>query len=83
VLLGLFSVVTLMAHHLQQQTPGLLRPRGAAWYSKRRVSFSDALGCVRDQLWKKSFCLSLGKGDSQKFPIRWMNHFADLLCYTQ
>lgn len=83
VLPGLFSVVTLMAHHLQQQAPGSLRPRGAAWYSKSRVSFSDALACVRDRLWKKSFCMSAGKGDSQKLRDRWMNHFADLLCYAQ
>jgi hypothetical protein len=83
VLLGLFSVVTLMAHHLQQRAPGALRPRAAAWYSKSRVSFSDALACVRDQLWKKSFCLSVEKSDSQKLPERWLNHFADLLCYAQ
>ena len=82
-LLGLFSVVTLIAHHLQQQAPGSLRPRGAPWYAKGRVSFSDALGCVRDHLWKKSFCLSLGKGESQKFHHQCINHFADLLCYSQ
>jgi hypothetical protein len=83
VLLGLFSVVTLMAHHLQKQAPHSLRPRGAAWYSKSRVSFSDALACVRDHLWKKSFCMSQEKYDSQKLQNRWMNHFADLLCYAQ
>ena len=83
VLLGLFSVVTLMAHHLQQQAPHSLRPRGTAWYSKSRVSFSDALACVRDHLWKKSFCMSEEKYESPKFQNRWMNHFADLLCYAQ
>jgi len=83
VLLGLFSMVTLMAHYLQQQTPGSLRPRGAAWYVKRHISFSDALGYVRDHLWKKSFCMSPSKGDSQKFQRHWMNHLASLLCYSQ
>ncbi len=83
VLLGLFSIVTLMAHRLQQKAPGSLRARGAAWYAKRNVSFSDALGGVRDHLWKKSFCMSMPKGDSQKLQRQWMNHLADLLCYSQ
>jgi hypothetical protein len=83
VLLGLFSVVTLMAHRLQQQAAHSLRPRGAAWYSKSRVSFSDALACVRDHLWKKSFCMSEENYESQEFRNRWMSHFADLLCYAQ
>ncbi len=83
VLLGLFSIVTLMAHRLQQTTPGSLQARGAAWYSKSHLSFSDALGRVRDHLWKKSFCLSLSKLDSPKSRQPWINHLAELLCYSQ
>lgn len=82
VLLGLFSVVTLMAHRLQQQAPGSLRARGAAWYSKGHVSFSDALACVRDHLWKKSFCMSSGKYDRQKLHNQWLKHLTDLLCHA-
>lgn len=82
VLLGLFSVVTLLAHRLRQNSAGSLRVRGAAWYDKRRVSFSDALGCVRDHLWKKSFCMSLAKAESQKSRQQWIDHLAALLCYS-
>ena len=39
VLLGLFSLVTLMAHRLQQQAPGALQPSACAWYAKRRLTF--------------------------------------------
>lgn len=82
VLLGLFSVITLMAHRLQQRAPGRLRPRACAWYAKKRVSFSDALGCVRSHLWKKGFWLSARSTDSQKFMACLKDHFADLLCYA-
>ena len=82
-LLGLFPVVTLRAHPRQQQAPDSLRPRGAAWDSKSRVGFSDALACVRDRLWKKRCCMSEGKYERHKLRNRWMNHFADLLCYAQ
>jgi len=83
ILLGLFSVVTLMAHHLQRQSAGVLRPRACAWYAKGHPSFSDALAGVRAHLWQESFCLSGQPTDSQKLRRRLMNHFADLLCYAQ
>jgi len=83
VLLGLFSLVTLMAHRLQQRAPGSLRPRGAAWYPKNKISFSDALGYVRAHIWKEGFCMSAQKGDSQKLSKGWLDHLADLLCYAQ
>lgn len=82
VLLGLFSLVTLMAHQLQQQFPGSLRPRGAAWYSKGKISFSDALGYVRAHLWKEGFCMSVQQSDHRKFTKPWLNHLAELLCYA-
>jgi len=82
VLLGLFSVITLMAHRLHQSTPERLRPRACAWYSKNRVSFSDALGCVRSHLWKNSFWLSARSTDSQNLMKCLKDHFADLLCYA-
>ncbi len=83
VLLGVFSLVTLMAHRLQQQVPGSLRPRAAAWYPKARVSFSDALGYVRAHLWKKDFCMSAQNSDSRKLRKIWLNHLASLLCYAK
>ena len=61
----------------------LKRVRAWAWYAKRRVSFSDALACVRAHLWKESFCLSGVPTDSQKTRRSLARHFAELLCYAQ
>src|SRR5207247_3016723 len=50
VLLGLFSLVTLLAH--QQAAAGSLAVRQAAWYRKATPTFADALAAVRRQLWR-------------------------------
>src|SRR3954454_15734495 len=47
-LLGLFSVVVLMAHAAH---PDRLPTRQAAWYPKPEPTFSDALAAVRRHLW--------------------------------
>ena len=47
-LLGLFSVVVLMAHAAH---PDRLPTRQAAWYPKPEATFSDALAAVRRHLW--------------------------------
>jgi len=52
VLLGLFSVVTLLAHRLQAQ--GLLLRQTSAWYHKTQPTFSDALAAVRRYLWDQT-----------------------------
>lgn len=83
VLLGLFSLVTLMAHRLQQQAPGALQPSACAWYAKSRLTFSDALAAVRAHLWQNSFCLSGRKTDQRKMGSKLARHFADLLCYAR
>ena len=56
VLLGLFSLVTLLAHQLHRHSPGALTVRAAALYMKPQATFSDALACVRDQLWRVFRC---------------------------
>jgi hypothetical protein len=48
-LLGLYSLVTLGAHRGAEK--GELRVRRAAWYPKELPTFSDALACIRRQLW--------------------------------
>lgn len=48
-LLGLFSLVTLLAHHLTQGTS--LPVRATAWYVKTKPTFSDAIALVRYHLW--------------------------------
>ena len=47
-LLGLFSVVVLMAHTAH---PERLPTRQAAWYRKSDATFGDALAAVRRHLW--------------------------------
>ena len=47
-LLGLFSVVVLLAHALH---PEDLPTRRAAWYPKAEPTFIDALAAVRRHLW--------------------------------
>jgi hypothetical protein len=47
-LLGLFSIVTLLAARLGRHAR--LRVSATAWYSKRRPTFSDTLAAVRRQI---------------------------------
>jgi hypothetical protein len=47
-LLGLFSLVVLMAYTLH---PDDLPTRQAAWYAKPEATFVDALAAVRRHLW--------------------------------
>jgi hypothetical protein len=47
-LLGLFSVVVLLAH---AEHPDRLPTRQAAWYPKREATFGDALAAVRRHFW--------------------------------
>ncbi|GAA3976984.1 IS701 family transposase [Hymenobacter antarcticus] len=52
VLLGLFSLVTLLANRLHAR--GLLRAQACAWYQKQAPTFSDALATVRRYLWAET-----------------------------
>jgi hypothetical protein len=52
VLLGLFSLITLIADQLHKQ--GKLQISQAAWYEKKHATFSDAIACVRGLLWQES-----------------------------
>ena len=50
VLLGLFSLVTLLAHRqMTQEAAGTFRQ--APWYHKSYPTFADALALVRKELW--------------------------------
>jgi DDE superfamily endonuclease len=50
VLLGLFSIVTLLAHRLARR--GTLPVHQTAWYAKQKATFSDAIALVRERLWR-------------------------------
>ena len=80
-LLGLFSLVTLLAHRSTRR--GKLPIRQAAWYAKPLPTFSDALAVVRHQLWQAlSFHTSVPEADMQKVPRVLLERFTDALCYA-
>ena len=80
-LLGLYSVVTVLAHHLAQR--GKVLTRRTAWYAKSRPTFSDALAAVRFELWCcPTFHASQANRDIAKLPTTVLNRFAFALCYS-
>jgi len=81
-LLGLFSVVTLVAHRLMK--PGTETVRRTAWYDKRHPTFSDALAVVRKELWSReaSFCESSRQTDTVKVPRQFVERLTDAVCYA-
>ena len=50
VLLGLFSMVTLLA--LRWHADGSLSAKGAAWYAKGTPTFSDCIRLAREKIWR-------------------------------
>ncbi len=50
ILMALYTMVCLIGHRLNEETP--LLAEKAAWYDKEKVSFSDLLKAVRTVLWK-------------------------------
>lgn len=80
-LLGLFSLVTVLAH--QHARRKKLPMRQTAWYIKQRPTFSDALAVVRHSLWcHVDLSLSHHKVDTEKFSPKLLERFAEALCYT-
>jgi hypothetical protein len=72
-LLGLFSLVTLLAH--AQVKEGKLPVRQAAWYIKPLPTFSDALVVVRQVFWiHLNFRLSWPQTEMQKIPSVWQEY---------
>jgi len=80
-LLGLFSLVTLLAHqHARRQK---LPVRQAAWYCKAQPTFSDALALVRRQIWQQEcFRLADSHLDNPKLSAAMHNRLLSALCYT-
>ena len=81
VLMGLFSLVTLLANTLISRDQACIRT--AAWYPKVLPTFSDALALVRYHLWAFfTFQTSAQDPDSVKVPRVLLERFNELLCYT-
>jgi hypothetical protein len=81
-LLGLFSLVTLLANDQLQAYPA--SPiRQSAWYAKSLPTFADALALVRHQLWTQTiFPTSPADADLVKVPRAWVDQLCRLLCYA-
>ena len=81
ILLGLFSLVTLLAH--THAKGGKLPVRQAAWYTKPLPTFSDALALVRQNLWQQLyFQPSHFQGEVRKIPVKALECLRNAVCYT-
>ncbi len=82
-LFGLFSLITVFAHHLALAHSNNLLVRRTAWYVKPLPTFSDALAAVRHELWRcPTFHTSAINRHIAKLPTIIFNRFADASCYS-
>jgi hypothetical protein len=79
-LLGLFSLVTLLAHRLQHQQQFSIRQ--AAWYAKPLPTFVDAVAVVRQYLWPCTFSMSHSPTEMVKIPRVVLERLTDTLGYA-
>ena len=80
-LLGLFSLVTLLAHERLQGHA--LPARQAAWYTKPLPTFVDTLALVRRELWAVPvFSLSAQSTDMIEIPRSRWDRMTDALAYA-
>lgn len=79
-LLGLFSLVTILAHHLQANFS--LTVRQTIWYSKSLPTFSDALALVRRFLWASTFSMSSEPTEMIKVPRALFERLRDIAVYA-
>ena len=79
-LMGLFSLVILMAHALYPQD---LPVRTASWYSKTEATFCDALAAVRLHFWKSANRnLSSENQDLSQFHPDPLASLWEIACYS-
>jgi hypothetical protein len=77
-LLGLFSLVVLLAKQLQPD--GQIPLLTTAWYEKTEVTFSDCLALVRKHLWRSIYSMkSAPQADFVYFPAQAWEHWLSLL----
>jgi hypothetical protein len=81
-LLGLFSLVTTIAHRLMKPS-STEAVRRTAWYDKTHPTFADALALVRRELWRGgTFCGSPREVDTVKVPRALVEHLTETVCYA-
>jgi hypothetical protein len=80
-LLGLFSLITLLAHRLTDSSS--FPVRSAAWYQKREPTFADAIALVRKQLWTyMKFVNYPAEKEVVVIPRSLLHGLVDTLCYA-
>lgn len=80
-ILGLFSTVVLLAHHLLGDST--LPVRSAAWYAKSDATFSDVIAFVRYYLWTHTqFVNSHFQTRPVPIPQAVLHGLVDILCYA-
>jgi hypothetical protein len=80
-LLGLFSLVTLLAHQLLQGRA--LPARQAAWYTKTQPTFVDTLALVRRHLWPATISyLSPAHPEMVAIPRTLFDRLTDTLAFA-
>lgn len=81
VLMGLFSISTLLAEQLHRQ--GKLTIATSAWYKKQRLTFSDVIAAGRRLFWNEiNFSTSIKQDENIKIPKSFLQHLQHLLAYA-
>jgi hypothetical protein len=81
ILFGLFSLVTLLAHHLSQSSS--IPVRHTAWYTKSHPTFVDALAFVRTYLWTHTeFLKPHFSPGAKEFPPSFLHPLLQTLAYS-
>jgi hypothetical protein len=80
-LLGLFSLVTLLASRLNSRAR--VQVSASAWYQKSRPTFGDTLAAVRRAIWsEQGFFVSRQTVDAAKLPPALREGIAYALCHA-
>jgi hypothetical protein len=80
-LLGLFSIVTLLASRLDCRAR--VQISTSAWYHKQRPTFADSLAAVRRAIWtEQGFAVSRQSIDAAKLPPALREGIAYALCHA-
>ena len=80
-ILGLFSLVSLLAERLRQGRP--LPVRSTAWYHKQEATFSDVLAFVRRHLWTDTKWVKCRPSTGLvTLPLPVVHGLIDTLCYS-
>ena len=80
-LLGLFSLVTLLAH--RRMSASSAAARQAAWYRKPHPTFADALALGRRELWRhQAFHTSCFACEMVEIPRAVLDRLTEALCYA-